>query len=165
MSYLNEYTYGRKTRAQIDALTGMTQYCTVFNTDHGVMEIFQGNVWCNHDTIVISGGVNGLEEGDIVQVDSSAKAILAVSNTQILGVVVRGGDIDDDILIAIKGTWQVKYIATTTASGNYAELSATSGIADNSATSSINTIGVCMENITTLTGELVNVALQINEVY
>ena len=41
------FTYGALTNSQINALTGMSQGDTVYNSEWDVIEVYSGNVWTN----------------------------------------------------------------------------------------------------------------------
>ena len=52
MSYQDlAYTYGTKTLKQINDMTGMSEGDTVFNSDWGIIEIYSGTNWTNHQSV------------------------------------------------------------------------------------------------------------------
>ena len=157
MSYkANSTKYGAKTKAQIDALTGMSQGDDVFNTDINRIEYYSGSIWLNDDLIAVkidsAGGT--YSEGDSVAWTDDAtyqKAVeLAIdtNSDEWAGVVYRGGTgAGTEIAIAWKGTYPCNFGTGAANAGNCCILSTSTGEFQSSGTAQVGCIGLVAETI------------------
>jgi hypothetical protein len=137
MSYISngqDYTYGLKTLATIQALTGMQTGDTCYCTDYDRIMTYDGSDWmCDDfvklvtdsavvqwDIVVVSNG------GTASQVSCQTTSISA--NGRVLGVVVNsaGASAGGTVVVAIKGNWRVN-VRASTANGSPLTTSASSG--------------------------------------
>lgn len=94
MSFLSlPYTYGSKTLTEINALTGMVEGETVFNTTWDVIEIYNGVSWVNDQGELWrkSAEYDSPQVGDCVQQDTNNQLLLSTGSSiqDFLGVVSR----------------------------------------------------------------------------
>lgn len=153
MSYYKErFTYGRKTTAQIAALTNMQQGDTVWNTDIKKREYYTGTVWTNDDCVILTNAeLTTVTEGKLVYISGTNAVSLTddLDNDYFVGVVFRGAVSGGELVIAIKGVYKVEFTSGTLPTiGNFANLSAASntGTADVGLTGTVNSIGLVAEN-------------------
>tara|TARA_Y100000004_G_scaffold50783_1_gene56085 strand:- start:174 stop:749 length:576 start_codon:yes stop_codon:yes gene_type:complete len=122
------YTYGTKTLAEIEALTGMQEGDTVYNTTWQIIEIYSGTNWVNNQSVEYltrsvaeipkSGTIpSGDRVGDPYPDDggyniaqhSNGTVQLGTSNeTYTLGAKIRGTSANgsqDRIVVAFSGKW------------------------------------------------------------
>lgn len=162
--YSTPYKYGRKTKAQIDAIsTSILEVGdNVFNTDINKEEFWTGSTWINDDCIEatnISGGA--MSEGQLINIDNATPAA-SVASVELatgatddfnIGVIYRGGANNAKVVVATKGYYKVKFTAATTATTrqHIAIISTTAGeAASNGAkTAGVGSIGVIAETFAT----------------
>ena len=135
---------GKKTKAQIDALSGMIQGDRVWNTDIERFEYYTGSVWTNDDCVLLTNRHTAtLAEGYFVSVSSSFddSVILANSNATVIGVVYRGGITGTTMVIAIQGNYNVQFGATATI-GQFCNLNTANGTGTSSASNQVGTVGI-----------------------
>lgn len=114
-----KFTYGLKTIAQIDAITGMQAGDTVYDTTNNRPTRYTGSVWTNADCIVLTNrsGVT-LVRGDLVIVSPNANAIRRTTtsgNPLVVGPIVYGGADLSEVAVAISGIYDVNLTAAGTA--------------------------------------------------
>lgn len=153
MSYFSErFTYGRKTTAQIAALTGMQQGDTVWNTTIKKREYYTGTVWTNDDCVILTNGEgSAVGEGKLMYLSAANTVMLAddVDNDFFIGVVFRGAAAGGELVIATKGVYKIEFNPSSLPNiGNFANLSANAnvGYADVNTTGTVNSIAVVAEN-------------------
>jgi len=84
------FTYGSLTLSQINALTGMSQGETVYNTEWNVIEVYSGNVWTNDQCAIFqSDGTDTIDVGNMVEQNTSGTIRLNTGYADWLGVVAR----------------------------------------------------------------------------
>lgn len=154
MSYYRErFTYGRKTTAQINALVGMQQGDTVWNTDIKKREYYNGSLWINDDCVVFTNGeAVTVGEGKLVYLTNTTNTVMLADNVDndfFIGVVFRGAAAGGSMVVAIKGVYKVEFNPAALPNiGDFANLTANAnlGYANVSATGTVNTIGLVAEN-------------------
>ena len=121
MTYFSTpFKYGRKTKAEIDAITtsGLQIGDNVFNTDINKEEFWTGTNWINDDCIEVKNTEgSSLSLGDVVclspyeQFSTEACCIKANFNDRLrfIGIVYRGGINNSKVVIATKGKYKVKF--------------------------------------------------------
>lgn len=161
MSILNRYTFGEKSTSDIDALTGMVQGDTVWNTDHYIEEYYTGDCWTNDQccTMVAS---ETIDEGEIVAIDTSGEAELMSTgnNEQGIGVCVHGGVATDTISVQMHGVARC-LAGVNLVFGQYATADATPGETNDTTSAGTGTFGRILETGTT--GQLCRVLLSFIE--
>jgi len=145
MSYLNRYTFGEKTTAQIDALTGMVQGDTVWNTDHYIEEYYTGDCWTNDQCCTMNAGET-IDEGECVAINTSGNAVLmdTGNNEEGIGVCVHGGVTNDTISVQMHGVARCLTSASVVL-GQYATNSGTAGAITDTTSASTGTLGRILE--------------------
>ena len=162
------FTYGVKTTTQINALTGIVEGQSVWNSDlkkpEYVVSVAGNLLWSNDDCIVMfNSSGSTMEEGNIVRVSTSTTSPVALScvlasagSTQddlMFGVVLRGAATNNYVVIAQQGMYNVKMVTSaTTARGSLVSLSSTLGRGQlTSGTAPGTTAGVIAVMLQTLT--------------
>jgi len=114
-----KYTYGLKTIAQIDALTGMQAGDTVYDTTNNKPTRYTGTVWTNADCVVLTNRTGAtLVRGDVVVVSTNANAVartITSGNPLVVGPVLYGGADLAEVAVAISGIYDVNLTAAGTA--------------------------------------------------
>jgi hypothetical protein len=110
------YKYGRKTKAQIDALPtgGLAVGDNVYNTTIKKEEYWTGNTWINPDCIELfnNSGLTMLE-GEVVQLDTTTitagRIIKGDSSTddQLVGIIYRGAATGNYVVAAQCGVYNI----------------------------------------------------------
>lgn len=117
MAYIsknNGYTYGIKTLAQIEALTGMQTGDTAYCTSNSRVMTYDGNFWmCDDFVVMVNRSGLTLNQWDVVIVESSGITTEASCNTtisagspKVAGVVVYSSINGSNCVIAIKGNYK-----------------------------------------------------------
>jgi len=158
---VNRY-FGKKTTSQINSLTGDTQGDKVWNSDKKLYEYWTGTVWTNDDCVVLpfrgdGGAPTSISEGYIVVADpdNNDQAVLADGtyyynssdmNQSVIGIVYRGGNHGDDIVIAIQGEYNIYCNGAVSSIGRALSLDATDGSANYiGAAASDRHVGISLE--------------------
>lgn len=119
------YTYGLKTFAQIQALTGMSTGETAYCTDRNRVLTWDGTFWMCDDFVVMrnrSGSTVNQWDVVIVQTGGTTTEIACVRSAtpgdpRVVGVAVLSAADGALCCIAVKGNWRVN-VRTTTALGS-----------------------------------------------
>ena len=166
MAYRGAFTkYGSKTTSQIASLTGMETGDSVFNSDYGMTEYYNGVVWCGNNTITITAGAT-ITEGQlcqiVVSVDGGQAVLLngAVSSNARLGIGVcqYGGIAGSTIVLRICGVAKCKVGSSAVTNNTYATMSTSVAGAINSTSSpTTGCIGRILQSASA--GSLTNVML------
>ena len=152
MPYINKgrfWTYGVKTRDEVDALTGMSTGDTVFCSTFKRPLTYDGELWmCNDFVKLKSAAVVTLVPGDMVRVAAGASGrceqTTNASEIKAQGIVVWGGADGDKIGIAIGGIYES--LSNTAPSIGYMLISdATDGEADATSGSGVGRFGNWLE--------------------
>lgn len=154
MAYRGANTkYGSKTTSQIASLTGMQTGDSVFNSDYGMNEYYNGVVWCSNNTITITAGAT-ISEGHLCQIVVSSlggQAILLNGATQSnatlgIGVCQYGGIAGSTIVLRICGVAKCKVGSSSVTAGEYATMSTSvQGAISSNTSPSIGCIGRVMQ--------------------
>ena len=140
------HKYGRKTTAQIAALTGMSEGDTVFNTDYHVVEWYTGDVWTN-DSCVLMVASETIAQGECVSIDTSGEAelITTTNDARGIGVCHYGGVVNDTISIIVQGKAAVLAGATVVL-GQYLVPDSTAGRMTDTTSASSGAAGRWLDN-------------------
>jgi hypothetical protein len=167
MTLITGYTFGQKTTTQIDALTGMVQGDTVYNTDYHMIEWYTGDTWQNDHTIELTVNETCIEGNtmfiELVTGNVEKMTNVASSYAQGIGVVHYGATISNKASIFIMGVARTLFNATVDNS-DYAIASATAGVSKKTTVSGYGVFGQVLEPATyTATDILVPVLLTMIE--
>ena len=131
MAYRGAYTkYGSKTTSQIASLTGMETGDSVFNSDYGMNEYYNGVVWCGNNTITITAGAT-ISEGQLCQILYSTGGGTALllngtlfTNARLgIGVCQYGGIAGSTIVLRICGMAKCRVGSAGVTTNTYATMS------------------------------------------
>lgn len=130
------YTYGLKTFAQIQALTGMSTGDTAYCTDANRIMTYDGTFWMCDDFVVMRNRAGStINQWDIVivQQGGTTTEISCVKSATpgsalVVGVAVASAINGALCCIAVKGNWKVN-VRTTTALGSDLTTSTVLGLA------------------------------------
>lgn len=138
-----EYTYGLKTKSQIDSIIPEKVGDTVFNTDYNRVETWDGSFWTHPHLVQMINRTGGaVVEGDVVILDAANDDSFiqpTAADQPILGVVYKGGANLATCLLTIVGECKVLADGTTPIVGDMFFTTAASfaalfdGTADNGA--------------------------------
>lgn len=163
------FTFGAKTKAQIDAIpqTYMSLGNSVWNSNLMKPEYVNGysisstyiRKFVNEDCVMLINNTGAtLSEGQVVRISNTGLtdgvSLATSSNDDYLcGVVYRGAANQDVVVVAIQGEYKVKIYAgevTLPVAGKIVTVSTTPGEGDmtGATTGATNNIGVCVENLT-----------------
>lgn len=150
MAYKKTYAkFGNRTTAQIAAgLPGQQIGDTVFNTDYKQIEVFNGTVWTNSNSVVVTAGTT-ITQGQLLKINSSGKAVLLTNASgdypSAVGVCQYGGVLDSQIVVRINGLAKC-LVGGAISVGQYALPSSTAGrIAGQGSSPSNGTLGRIVE--------------------
>jgi hypothetical protein len=146
MSYRGSYfTYGEKDTAGIEAITGMVEGDSVWNTDYFMPEYYNGNVWVLEGGSVVTAGAT-VVQGEIVAIRTSGKVTLGTTSDDvtICGVVHHGGADTEEICIINHGR-ALCLAGATIVLGQYATMDGTAGRYTDTTSASTGTFGRCVE--------------------
>ncbi len=144
------YTYGAKTLTEIEAITGMQEGDTVYNTTWQIIEIYSGTNWVNNQStehttrnvaiIPPSGTIPSGDRSGSAYPDDGGYNIAQNSNGKCelgnadqldyLGVKIRGtsaSGVGDRIVVAFSGKWDM-FFENDPNKGEFAVLDATAGM-------------------------------------
>ena len=153
MAYRGQFAkFGNKTTSQIASLVGMVTGDTAFNTDYGQIEVYNGSVWTNNCSILITAGQT-ITEGQVCQINGSGQAILLNGSTSSnaefgVGICQYGGTIGQTIVVRACGVAKCLVGASGVTLGQYAQFSATAGSISSTSSPTIGTLGRCLQTQT-----------------
>lgn len=143
------FTYGAKTLAEINALTGMQEGDTVYNTTWQIIEIYSGTNWVNNQsveyvttniTVIPPSGTipSGDRSGDPypddggynISQDTNGKCELGnADQNDHLGCKIRGistSGVGERIVVAFSGKWPL-FMENDANKGEFVVIDSTSG--------------------------------------
>ena len=143
------FTYGAKTLAEINALTGMQEGDTVYNTTWQIIEIYSGTNWVNNQSVewttrnvaeipkpgtIPSGDRSGdpypVDGGYNIAQNSNGKCELGnADQDDHLGCKIRGistSGAGERIVVAFSGKWPM-FLENKAEKGSYIVIDSTSG--------------------------------------
>ncbi len=161
------YTYGARTEAQIDSISGMRDGATVFNTTSQYMETYNGRVWMDERSVCfkVASEPGTVAKGELLKTSSTGEVELAVSGSQaerekFCGVATRasvGG------FVPVAHCGKVKALAGgTIVRGRGVIIDGTSGRFDDTTSPANGTLGMTLESGSS--GNLLWIALQTIEI-
>jgi len=161
------YTYGARTEAQIDSISGMRAGATVFNTTSQYMETYNGRVWMDERSVCfkVASEPGTVVKGQLLKTSSTGEVQLAVSGSQaerekFCGVATRAS-VSGFVPVAHCG--KVKALAGgTIVRGRGVIIDGTAGRFDDNSSPSNGTLGMTLESGSS--GALLWIALQTIEI-
>ena len=166
MSYFRyRFTYGIKTTAQINALTGIREGESVWTSDCQKPEyVFSSPSatlhWVNEDCVLMYNASGGtMSTGQIVRMQTTTGSPVTAScniartgeEDWMCGVVFRGGAAGSYVVIAQQGKYDILMVSgSTSVRGNTAQLSTTTGSALRSTGGGLGTIGIQLRTLTAI---------------
>lgn len=153
MAYRGQSTkFGNKKTSQIASLTGMVAGDNVFNTEYAQVEVYNGSVWTNNNSVVMTAGAT-ITEGQIVRINTSGQAV-AFSNSPSsnaefgVGVCQYGGTLGNPIVVRICGIAKCLVATGGVVLGRYAEFSPTAGSITDTIAPTLGTLGRILQTQT-----------------
>lgn len=118
MAYISKnrgYTYGLKTLAEIQGITGMQIGDTCYCTEHFRVFTYDGALWLPDDCVVMRNrDTSTVAQWDLVSVQNggttteiSCVRSLAAGDDRVVGVAIFSAAAGANCVIAIKGNWKV----------------------------------------------------------
>jgi hypothetical protein len=165
MTYFRyRFTYGIKTTAQINALTGIKEGQSVWNSDikkpEYVVSVAGSLFWTNEDcTIMYNASGATISTGQVVRINTATGSPVTAScniarsgeDDWMCGVVFRGGAANSYVVIAQQGKYKVLMVSGQTAvRGNLVTLSTTTGSANRTTAGSTGVFGVQLQTLTAI---------------
>lgn len=165
MTYFRyRFTYGVKTTAQINALTGIKQGESVWNSDikkpEYVVSVSGTLLWTNEDCAIMYNASGAtMSTGQVVRMHTTTGTPVATScniarsgeDDWMCGVVFRGGAAGSYVVIAQQGKYKVLMVSGQTAvRGNLVTLSTTTGSATRTTAGSTGVFGVQLQTLTAI---------------
>jgi hypothetical protein len=166
MSYFRyRFTYGIKTTAQINALTGIREGESVWNSDCQKPEyVFRSPSatlhWVNEDCVLMyNNSGTTMSTGQVVRISTATGSPVTAScniarsgeDDWMCGVVFRGGAANSYVVIAQQGKYKVLMVSGQTAvRGNLVTLSTTTGSANRTTAGSTGVFGVQLRTLTAI---------------
>lgn len=161
------FTYGTKTLSEINALTGMQEGDTVYNTTWQIIEIYSGTNWVNNQsieyltrTVAIIPPEGNIPSGDraeepypddggygIRQHSNGTVELSNATQVEFLGIKIRGtstSETQDRIVVAFSGKWPVFY-ENDARKGEYTTLDSSPGMLRSITTASSDHLGTVLE--------------------
>jgi hypothetical protein len=179
MTYFRyRFTYGIKTTAQINALTGISEGQSVWNSDlkkpEYVVSVAGSLFWTNEDCAIMYNASGAtMSTGQVVRINTSTSSPVSAScniarsgeEDWMCGVVFRGGAANNYVVIAQQGKYKVLMVSGQTAvRGNTVTLSTTTGSATRTTVGSTGVFGIQLQTLTaaqvTALGGLVECMIQ-----
>jgi len=162
------YTYGARTEAQIDSISGMRSGATVFNTTSQYMETYNGRVWMDERSVCfkVAAEPGTVSKGQLLKTTSTGEVQLAVNSSsqgereKFCGVATRASVSG---FVAVAHCGKVKALAGgPIVRGRGAVIDGTAGRFDDVTSPASGTLGMTLE--TGSTGSLLWIALQTIEI-
>jgi hypothetical protein len=162
------YTYGARTEAQIDSISGMRAGATVFNTTSQYMETYNGRVWMDERSVCfkVASEPGTVTKGELLKTSNTGEVELAVYSTsqaereKFVGIATRssvGG------FVPVAHCGKVKALAGgTIVRGRGVIIDGTAGRFDDNGSPASGTLGLTLE--TGSSGSLLWIALQTIEI-
>lgn len=118
MSYISKnrgFTYGLKTLAEIQAITGMQTGDTCYCTEHFRVFTYDGSFWLPDDCIVMRNrDASTIAQWDVVSVQNggttteiSCVRSSVAGDDRVVGVAIYSALTGNNCVIAVKGNWKV----------------------------------------------------------
>jgi len=126
MGYISngqDYTYGLKTKANMEAITGALEGETCYNTDYDRVHVYNGSFWM-HEHLIEMTNNSGLtvSEGDVMILDTTQNGSMlrpTAIDQVIFGVVYEGGADASQVTLTMCGPCRINCNAAPNAGDQF----------------------------------------------